>query len=355
MIYIVLLMLMPVLITVAAFIMFRPVLEWKQCLATIGICACIVVGGYFFSVTSSTTDVEILSGRISRKGSVKVGCEHSYPCNCRTETTGSGSSQTTTTVCDTCYDHSFDIDWVLYTNIGKSIRIRRIDDQGLKTPPRWTAAFVGEPVALENYFVNYVKANPDSVLVRHNAVRVDGLPVPEPPVSVYDYYRVDRYLTVAFTDPGYQGMVWMLNELNANLGPLKQVNVVVVAAKTADERYSQAIEEKWLGGKKNDLVLILGVPEYPRIEWSHVMSWSRSEDMKVNIEEAVEEIGDLREKQKIIQVLDKEIREHWSRRQMKDFEYLAVSVRPSTRSMVTIFLISSSVAMLLSWFFYKTN
>ena len=43
------------------------------------------------------------------------------------------------------------------------------------------------------------------------------------------------------------------DELNARLGPSKQVNLIIVRLKMPQE--ARDLEAKWVGGKKNDLVL----------------------------------------------------------------------------------------------------
>jgi hypothetical protein len=268
---------------------------------------------------------------------------------------GSGKNRSCSEECDTCYDHDYDYDWNLTTNINRTITIDRIDRQGVDMPPRWGKAFVNEPVAIETTFENFIKANPKTVLTRMGNKEIKGVYVPAPPVQTYDYYRVNRYLTVGFADPHGQEWLWLLNNLNATYGPTKQVNVVVVAVKTDNPNYEYLLEEKWLGGKKNDLILLLGVPEPPKIAWAKVISWSKSEDLKVELRDTILELGTLDRRDDIIKATEEQIKTNWHRRHMKDFEYLMAGLQPSTGATIALFIIGTLLSLGLAIFFWRED
>lgn len=352
--HLIFLMIIPVLIGLVALFTSRKKVTIKEFISLEAICLIVLGAGWAIARYTSTTDQEIISGRITQKAQDRVSCRHSYQCNCITTCTG-GKTSTCTTICQTCYEHSFDYDWNLYTNINKTIGIETIDRQGLEMPPRWGKAYVNEPVAIEQEYTNYIKANPKTVLRRIGNKEVPGLPVPKPPVETHDYYRVNRYLTIGFNDPEAPKWNWLLNELNATYGPTKQVNVVVVAVKTADPNYSYLLEEKWLGGKKNDLILLLGTPNPPNIEWAKIISWSRSEDLKVELRDDILEIGSLNRRDDILAAAGTHIKTQWVRRSMKDFEYLMVGMQPSPGWMIALFIIGLLLTCGLTIYFWTSD
>jgi hypothetical protein len=205
----------------------------------------------------NTQDVEQLNGRVRSKERVRVSCEHSYPCNCRPECYGSGEDEVCTTVCDTCYEHSFDYDWRVLTSVGW-LNIRRIDSQGTREPPRFTQVVIGEPATLEHTYTNFLKGAPDSLFNAKELAQRYAKSLPEHP-RVYDYYRTDRALVIGKGVPGVNPTKWSrgLDEVNARIGPRKQANLIMVFTDRPPE-FFEALQQQWLGGKKNEIVIVVG-------------------------------------------------------------------------------------------------
>ena len=67
---------------------------------------------------NATADMLTINGAVTKKFKDTVSCSHSYSCNCRTVMSSDG--KTSSTQCDTCYEHSEDYDWVVVSNIGKT-------------------------------------------------------------------------------------------------------------------------------------------------------------------------------------------------------------------------------------------
>ena len=346
--YIALLMVFPVLYGLYALFFKSDKITPKEFACLELVCLAIIAFGYGvgYMVTrwSATMDFEVLSGRIVQKQQTVVSCEHSYQCNCVTTCSGDKNSVCTTT-CSTCYDHSNDYNWDLLTDIGKTITIDRVDRQGVFMPQRWYSAYLNEPVVVPHIFKNYIKANPNTVLSRTGNKEIPGLPVPPNPVNIYDYYRVNRFLTVGYNDPNANDWLWLLDNLNATQGPRKQVNAIVVAVKTDNQDYSYLLEEKWLGGKKNDLIVLIGVPEYPKISWVKIISWSKSENMKVELRDKILEIGDMQHRNEIVSAIDAQIQTNWKRRHMADFEYLMAGIQPPLWMILMLFVAGALAAI----------
>lgn len=291
--------------------------------------ALVVTAGWALGRYSQTYDVEILNGQVTGKQSRRVSCEHSYSCNCRQVCSGSGDKRSCSQVCSTCYLHDYDVVWELKTTLG-TIKVRRVNSQGTIEPERFTRAKVGDPVAQTSSFTNYVKAAPDSLfntLAQKQALQLFAPQVPAYPDNIYDYHYVNRVLSDGVAVPDVDDWNLDLARMLRDLGPSKQVNVVIVFTKEADPRYADAVNAKWLGGKKNDVVVVLGTPAYPEIGWARVLSWTEREVFKVQLRDALQDIKTL-ERSLVLSTIEKHILSGFQRRSMEDFAYLKNEIEP---------------------------
>lgn len=74
-----------------------------------------------------------------------------------------------------------------------------------------------------------------------------------------------------------------LDKLNAILGPIKKVNIVIVGfGSDTTQEIAEYQKAAWMGGKENDIVITYGGPEERR--WVHVFGWTEKEIVKANLE-----------------------------------------------------------------------
>lgn len=316
--------------------------------------ACALTAGvYMLGQWSQMADTEILNGEVTSKTSEHVSCEHSYTCNCREICSGSGNSRSCSTVCDTCHEHIYDVDWLLKNSASSPIKINRVDRRGTSEPPRFTAAKIGDPVAVRSTYMNYIKAAPESIF-NHAKGMSDAFAdlIPEYPSGVYDYHYVNRVLTkgVAVADLAQwnKDVAIMLRKL----GPSKQVNVVVVMVKTDQPSYEYALQRAWLGGKKNDVVVMLGVPEYPKLAWVRVMSWTDKEMFKVELRDDLLGVGEV-DRNKMVGIISKHIESSFVRKPMADFEYLKSEISPPIWVVILAALLGLSSSFALAIYFSR--
>ena len=312
-----------------------------QFLITIGICLVIAGGGLALEFYGVTTDTEVWSGSITGKQRNEVSCRHSYPCNCHEVcTTDSEGHEECNEHCDTCYEHSYDVDWDLYFSTGKEMSIATVDRQGLTMPDRWAKAYQGEPTAEAHRFTNYLLAAPDNVMLRRDAAPGFSGLVPPYPSSIYDYYRCDRFLLGGGVPvQGLKDWEWLLDRINADLGSVKQVNIIMILAYTADPRYEFALQKAWVGGKKNDLIVVIGTTRYPEIDWCRIVSWTTDEGIKVVLRDDIMAIGTLDRRDDIMNSIRSEVSTRFKRRRMRDLKYLVASHAPSGATLGIILLL----------------
>jgi hypothetical protein len=311
----------------------------KDAALQIGVVSVVVFIGLGISYWQRTSDREIWNGQVTGKASVKVSCRHSYPCNCRTVCSGSGKSESCSTICDTCYEHSFDIDWDVHASTGETVTIRTIDRQGLRMPPRWGAAYVGEPFSSEHSFTNYILANPSSVLLGQKGdMKRFGSMIPKYP-EVYDYYKANHFINMGL--PNVQDQTWnyLLSMANRTLGPSKQVNLIVIAVPTDDPSFMYAFRDAWIGGKKNDAITLIGSRDGHEIAWAGVVSWTPNKEYNIYVRDRILEEKYLDHQDAIVKIITEETTNRFERLHMKKMEWLVRSFQPSGIAMLWILLL----------------
>lgn len=325
-----LVLIVPLAWPIVARIVFGRSITWTELAINI-VAGCVITGGvYWAGLTYMTLDHEVWNGEVLLKQREEVSCSHSYSCNCKQVCSGSGKDRSCHQSCDTCYEHSHDYDWVLKTNIGR-ITIDRIDRQGARTPPRFDAARIGDPVAITKSYTNYVKAVPESLFSVEKGVdlgKFEGK-VTGYPLDVYDYHYLNRAISVGVPVPADELSRWSTDiaVLLKELGPKRQANLIVVFVNDPDPNYYYAIRRGWLGGKKNDIVVLIGSTEYPKIDWVRVMSWTDREIFRVSLRDDIAEIGVI-DRKRILAAVRQDTLSFYERKHMRDFEYLKREIEP---------------------------
>jgi hypothetical protein len=198
-------------------------------------------------------------------------------------------------------------------------------------PARFTSIIKGDPVSKQHNYTNYVQAVPESLFTAgDSATRAKYAKMtPAYPDKIYDIYKIDRFVQVgfAFTDAA----AWNLDISNMlrELGPRKQVNVIVVAVKTNDPNYMYALRDAWEGVNKNDVVLLIGSEDGQKIAWVDVISWTKKELFKIQLRDEVMALGTI-DRTKIMPIIQRQIETGFERRRMKEFEYLSNEIDPPT-------------------------
>jgi hypothetical protein len=298
---------------------------------------------------SKTHDTEVLNGQVTDKDSQRVSCQHSYACRCRPVSCGKNC---TTTHCDTCYEHFYDVSWYVYTSINHTFEIDRIDRQGLGEPGRWTSTQIGEPIAITHGYTNWIKAVPESLFTPESdsAMELYEKDVPDYPLDIYDYWRLDRVLSIG-VNADLREWNKKLSETLKTLGPQKQINAVILLTKIKDANYTHAVKTKWLTAKKNDAVIVIGT-DGKTISWVRVFSWSKNQLFNIKLRDDILALDKL-DVDKVISAFADNTKKHWVRRSMKEFEYLSSQIQPPTWAIVLATIFSIGVSGFLSFAFIE--
>ena len=315
-------MLLPFLIMIGAYVFFNKEYSLKELSIQMAVQVGLI-GIICLCVTHwDTYDTEILNGSIIRKEPIKVHCRHSYDCNCYSYPCGTSKHPSTCRHCDTCYEHAYDIDWMVYTNIGEEFEIESVDRQGLQEPPRWTAVYVGEPYATTHSYKDYIKGNPDSLFIKKGFKEKYNTFLPEYPGKIYDYYKINRVIVQPGIFVKFDGWEEKLREINSKLGPAKQCNVVIVVMNGMPEEAFYALEEQWMGGKKNDVVVVMSVSTNGIIKWVNVMALTKNPMVKIKLRDELLYIRSIVSKDLVLDCIYKNVSECYKRQSMKEYAYL---------------------------------
>ncbi len=132
------------------------------------------------------------------------------------------------------------------------------------------------PVTKTTTFTNKIKAAPT----------VFSFPKVPTNINVYEWPRNNDWMnsgrllgTAAIFFDNYK-----FDCLNSELGPLKKVNLIIVGFGNKEEEIAHYQQAKWIGGKKNDLVICFSGSKGKPANWCYVFGWTEKEIVKQNIQ-----------------------------------------------------------------------
>jgi hypothetical protein len=131
------------------------------------------------------------------------------------------------------------------------------------------------------------------------------------------------------------------------------VNIILILTRESDPLFLEAIREAWYGGEKNEFIVVVGMPSYPAIAWSGVISWTRQEALKARVRDRINALGTFNGVQ-VLSLVRTEVHTGYVRRPMKDFEYLHDTTIPPVWSLILIWVVGIGVnALLARWFWHS--
>ena len=339
--------LLPLLVPWIGKYFYHETIEFKEIGIVSVVTLLITATVYFFGMSNQTTFTELWNGQVvktefresvCRTNNGGTYCRNSYSCNCVTVTYQCGTSKNpmtcTTIECDTCYRYPWERSYFAVANIGE-IEIDRVDKQGAKQPRRWQDIVIGEPVTLPNRYTNYIKAVPESVFNMSMVLDEEVLKtIPDYPIEVYDYYHVNRILSIGQPLTAEQGKIWneKLHEINGKLGPSKQSNVILMFINGYERSFKNSVLSKWVGGNTNDIIVMVGVDNDWNIKWSEIFSWAKFDIFNVSLRTEIDKMKtiDINNPDSILSIIYTTVDKEFVRRPMEEFEYLKEEIEPPT-------------------------
>lgn len=352
-----LLALVPLLFPLVVKVIFHTSINyWEWGLQTfIGVI--VLFGLYSAGNYMQFSDIELWNGRVTEK-TVKrqncpIGwvdyadgfCQHYTTRSVRTGTqtcSGSGNDRRCTDDYKTQYNYYYpwEQNWLVHSNIGKSWTIARVDAQGAAEPLRWAEVNIGDPVSKTNSYINYVRASASSLFNKDARLAEQYKEIiPEYPIDIYDYYKVDRVITTLEIEiDNISEYNTKLSKALSILGPERQANAVILITSITDKLFGDAVINAWRGAKKNDIIIIIGVDNSTNlnIKWLKIYSWSKNKLFDVELRDSILDVGNIQNPELLINNLKSITLEHFERQSMAEFEYLKDEIEPSTTSLIFI-------------------
>jgi hypothetical protein len=352
-----LLLLIPVIITAIARLKFAHVISWPEVGTQIVAVSLVLAGVWFAGTYSKTHDFEVWNGEVTGKQREHSSYQESYECMCTTDSKGNRS-------CSTCWRTIYTVKWYLETTIGDihlaydESRWRSVYNE--PDPIQYINARVGEACSAEHSYTNYIKAVPESLFNMHSESELAQFAdlIPEYP-RVRDYYHFDRVLTMGMGNSiNHDEWDSYLERYQKVLGNTHQVNTLVVIVNTADQMYRHALEQAWLGGKKNDVIVLIGSSNFPTIDWVDTITLGRNsgnELMTVEMRDNLMEIGTLEDHRVVIGSMVRTIEDKFDRKPMSDYEYLKDEIDPPTWVIILAFFLSVALSIGATIYFMNTD
>lgn len=336
---------------------------------SIGIIITLII--HAISIAGMTTDTETWSGQINQAKYSPAWIEKYkvaiYKTITRTRTVGSGKDRHTETYTEEVFSHyetryrnhpdewdatdtlgqTFNINHQTYTEIKNNFG-KETSKTGLKSGYHSGAKetyFVTNqnnyiyPTTKTKTWTNRIKACPS---VFSFAKVPEQTPIYEYPEPTDGWNNSNRLLGTAKDTITIKE--W--DQLNSKLGPTNKINLIACGL-GPDPQLGQWQEAKWIGGKKNDLVITFGGdPKKPT--WVHIFGWSESYQAKSMVESIILEKGLTPE---TLPLIEKEIQTKYQIKDWSKFDYL--TIEPPTWTYVTqiiIMLLTQGGVWAWAWF-----
>jgi hypothetical protein len=134
------------------------------------------------------------------------------------------------------------------------------------------------------------------------------------------------------------------------IGPAKQANILVIFTKH-DKNFKYALERAWIGGKKNDIVVIFGIIKYPTVDYVDVFTFANSTGnerfrviLRDNITQATATGFDVNT---VTNIISTDVNKYFVRYQMENFVYLQDEISIPTAALVSMLFITFVSGILL--------
>lgn len=274
-----------------------------------------------------------------------------------TRTVSCGKNCTTTETYDCSYVSYHSAEYIVYTSTGESFHISRnqyvyiegkfqnnafvdmrrdfYSDDGDMYYSVWDGSESKiEPVTIEKSYENRIKVA-DQSLFHYKEVTKEDIKK----YNLKNYPEVNGYYQnciLGDNSPDAKVADNKFQNLNAVLGAKKQVKVfILVFEGDLDASYYQ--EYYWSGGNKNEFIVCIGIDKSRKVNWCRVISWCKSEDLKVDVKNYIEKQETLN-LTTLYPYMFKEIDKKYVRRDFKEFEYL--TVEPPLWSIIVVFILT---------------
>lgn len=224
------------------------------------------------------------------------------------------------------------------------------------------------PVSDEREYVNYLKASEAIRKKSADSSKFDKYLIEYPSVhgGPFGDVEVDRALVVGFGEdkelPKEHLQKWQtildgrLDRALGTLGDEKGVNILVYVVpldRSEREAFFAALNDHWAGGKRNDVIVVIGAPHFSEIAWVEVMAWTHVEKFKSALVNRVLESNALVDAGNLADVIVSQISREakdggYEGMDMDEYAVLASEVSVAWWAQLLIFLIYAGMCYFVS-------
>ena len=131
---------------------------------------------------------------------------------------------------------------------------------------------------------------------------------------------------------------------------------VIIFTDIMDPSYRYAIENAWLGGEKNDVIVFIGTDDGTTVGWADVMTWALNDGNElfhVKMRDGLKETPI--EATALSTFITGMISESYDRPLMADYEYLENEVKPAPWVFGLAIFFSIVGSMILTFVFHRVD
>jgi hypothetical protein len=215
------------------------------------------------------------------------------------------------------------------------------------------------PTARSHVYVNYIRAAEPIFLYTGYASNYTKDLVEYPTVykEKFGPIYIDRVISpnVSLTKNWKSTLNQLLCKELAYSGKEKQLNLLVYVTQR-DTNFYKALHELWYGGKKNDVVVVLGSEKFPKLDWVKIMSWTDSKRFKKDLASRIKNMGDLSDPHAFANTIISQVRKSeaeggYIRKPMAEFHKLRDDIHLPIKAYLLGFLLSLIIQIPLFCFF----
>lgn len=331
----------------------------------------------FLLISTDLHDTEVWNGKVMKGEYYEEWTElvHYTEEQC----TGSGENRNCVTVHKTRHDYHPPY-WVLTTSNGEEVSINKsnfnnIKDHfgnakkinifranqvsfgdGNKFETNWNQqGSTILPSAVEHDFVNYLAASKSITKRQGVSDEFTQFLVHYPRVfeGRFGEIEINRVIQAGTNIPNeWKNQLDKTLDISlSHLGKSKQVNCLVYTVNTSDPKFLHALEQHWCYGKKNDVVVVLGIEEFPKISWAGCMVFAGNEELKVKLRDNLLALTDLQNATEVGEIITKSIQAHYHRIPMEKLDYLLYDIEMPFWAIICLIFIFAVNILAINYYF----
>ena len=178
------------------------------------------------------------------------------------------------------------------------------------------------PVTTRHTYTNKVQAAARSVF---HFQATD--PADQRDFGLFDLPTIDQFYRLNYlqgdSSPRAVQAAEALAVWNARLGHAKQVSMHILVFRNQPIEAALKQEAYWMGGNKNEFTVCVGLDATDTVAWSHVISWTDQERLKIDVRDFARTMGRW-DPVRLVEFLGPAVQRDFVRKPFADFDYLQV-------------------------------